>query len=93
MLLFYDQGNATFLSLLLGVTHHAHGELWLESMDGSQYMDTDRGLDALFPLACMRFCSMLSICCTAHCLGSLGIAVSCYSVHGWAVSSSQITGY
>ncbi|CAE7246966.1 hypothetical protein AK812_SmicGene25362 [Symbiodinium microadriaticum] len=33
-----DQGNATFLSLLLGLTHHVHGELWLESVDGSQYM-------------------------------------------------------
>ncbi|CAE7824138.1 unnamed protein product, partial [Symbiodinium necroappetens] len=39
-----DQGNATTLSLLVGLTHHHRGELWLESMDGTQYMDTDRGL-------------------------------------------------
>eukprot|EP00439_Symbiodinium_sp_Y106_P038374 s5198_g4.t1 len=42
-----DRGNSEdpeHLSLLIGVTHHRGGELWVQGSEGTHYMDTDQGI-------------------------------------------------
>ena len=40
-----DRGNSElYPSLLLGLTHHCGGELWVQSAEGEMYLDTPQGM-------------------------------------------------